>query len=93
MLTRMGASSGELIVEGTFDKNLAVCQTLGALRPKQRLVAAKDAAGTARVAPPCWRVGRQPIQSRRRPPVPIASIAGFDGYREAWTAAVNLVAR
>jgi hypothetical protein len=25
--------------------------------------------------------------------VPIASIAGLDGYREAWTAAVNLVAR
>jgi len=37
--------------------------------------------------------GRQPVQSRRRPPVPIASIAGLDGYREAWTAAVNLVAR
>ena len=60
MLTRMGGSSGELIVEGTFDKNLAFCQMLGALRPKQRLVAAKDAAGTARVAPPCWRIGRQP---------------------------------
>jgi hypothetical protein len=56
MLTRMGASSSELIVEGTFHKNLAFCQTLGALRPKQRLVAAKDAAGTARVAPPCWRI-------------------------------------
>jgi hypothetical protein len=27
------------------------------------------------------------------PPVPIASIAGLDGYREAWTAAVNLIAR
>jgi hypothetical protein len=25
--------------------------------------------------------------------VPIASIAALDGYREAWTAAVNLVAR
>src|SRR6202043_2051354 len=49
MLRRMEASRGELIVEGTFDTNLAVCQTLGALRPKQRLVAAKDAAGPARV--------------------------------------------
>src|SRR5260221_3970897 len=61
MLTRMGASSGELIVEGTFDKNLAFCQALGALRPKQRLVAAEDAAGTARVAPPCWRPPACPI--------------------------------
>ena len=77
---------------GTFDKNLAVCQSLGALRPKQRLVAAKMPLAR-RVAPPCWRIGRQPIQSRRRPPVPIASIASLDGYREAWTAAVNLVAR
>lgn len=88
MLTRMGASSGELelIVEGTFAKNLAFCQTLGALRPKQRIFAAEDAAGAA---PPCWRIGRQPIRSRRRPPLPIVSIAGLDGYREASTAAVT----
>jgi hypothetical protein len=51
----------------TDRRGIAFCQTLGALRPKQRLVAAKDAAGTARVAPPCWRIGRQPIQSRCRP--------------------------
>jgi hypothetical protein len=85
MLTRMGASSGELIVEGTFDKNLAVCQTLGALRPKQRW---HGACGAAMLAhwPPAY-----PIAVPTK--VPIAAIAGLDGYREAWTATVNLVAR
>ena len=48
MLTRMGATRGDLIVEGTFAGNLAFGQTLGALRPTQRVFAAEDTAGTAR---------------------------------------------
>src|SRR6516165_6251254 len=50
MLTRMGATSGDLIVEGTFAGNLLFCQMLGVLRPTQRVFAAEDAAGTARGA-------------------------------------------
>jgi hypothetical protein len=92
MLTRMGATGGDLIVEGTFSSNLAFCQTLGALRPKQRVFAAEDAAGTARGAamlahwPPAYRVA-EPT------PVPATSIAGLDAYRDTWTAAINLIAR
>jgi hypothetical protein len=92
MLTRMGASSGDLIVEGTFAKNLAFGQTLGALRPAQRVFAAEDTAGTARGAamiaqwPPAY-----PIAAPT--PVPSAAIAGLDAYRDAWAASVNLIAR
>ncbi|MET3911742.1 sugar (pentulose or hexulose) kinase [Bradyrhizobium sp. S3.3.6] len=92
MLTRMGATSGDLIIEGTFAGNLAFCQTLGALRPKQRVFAAEDVAGTARGAamlahwPPSY-----PIAAPA--PVPAASIAGLDAYRDAWTAAINSIAR
>lgn len=92
MLTRMGARSGDLIVEGSFAGNLAFCQTLGALRAKQRIFAAKDAAGTARGAamlahwPPAYSIAA-PM------PVPAVSIVGLEAYRDAWTAAINLIDR
>ena len=88
MLTRMGATSGDLIVEGTFAGNLLFCQMLGVLRPTQRVFAAEDAAGTARGAamlaqwPPSY-----PIAAPT--PVDTISIAGLDTYRIAWTAALN----
>jgi sugar (pentulose or hexulose) kinase len=92
LLTRMGATSGDLIVEGTFSGNLAFCEMLGALRPKQSVLAAGDAAGTARGAamlahwPPAY-----PIAAPT--PVPKTSIAGIEAYRDAWTAQINLIAR
>jgi sugar (pentulose or hexulose) kinase len=88
MLTRMGATSGDLVVEGTFAGNLAYCQTLGALRLKQRVFAAADAAGTARGAamvahwPPSY-----PIEAPLL--VPTVSIAGLDAYRDAWVASIR----
>lgn len=92
MLTRMGAASGDLIVEGTFAGNLSFCQTLGALRPTQRVFAAEDAAGTARGAamlaqwPPSYHIA-EPA------PVDPISMTGLDSYRKAWTAAVDMIAR
>jgi sugar (pentulose or hexulose) kinase len=92
MLTRMGATGGDLIVEGTFAGNLPFCQTLGALRPNQRVFAAEDTAGTARGAamlaqwPPAYQIAE---------PCPVApiSITGLDSYRKAWTAAVDMIVR
>ncbi|MCP3470632.1 FGGY family carbohydrate kinase [Bradyrhizobium sp. CCGUVB1N3] len=92
MLTRMGATGGDLIVEGTFAGNLLFCQTLGALRPTQRVFAAEDAAGTARGAamlaqwPPSY-----PIAAPM--PVPAAPIAGLGAYRDVWTAQIGLIGR
>jgi glycerol kinase len=92
MLTRMGTTAGDLIVEGTFAGNLSFCQILGALRPTQRVFRAEDAAGTARGAamlaqwPPSYHVA-EPVH------VAPTSIATLDSYRKAWTAAVDLIAR
>jgi sugar (pentulose or hexulose) kinase len=92
MLTRMGATSGDLIIEGTFAGNLPFCQTLGSLRTTQRVFAAEDAAGTARGAatlahwPPSY-----PIAAPT--PVNTISITGLDAYRDAWTTAVDMIAR
>ncbi|WP_426413166.1 FGGY-family carbohydrate kinase [Bradyrhizobium ganzhouense] len=92
MLTRMGATGGDLIVEGTFADNLPFCQTLGALRPRQRVFAAEDAAGTARGAamlaqwPPSYHIAEPS-------PVDPISISDLDSYRKAWTAAVDMIAR
>jgi sugar (pentulose or hexulose) kinase len=92
MLTRMGAASGDLIVEGTFSSNLAFCQALGALRPKQRVFAAEDAAGTARGA--AMLAHWPPVYPFAAPtPINAASIAGLNAYRDAWTASINLIAR
>ncbi|MCG2626683.1 sugar kinase [Bradyrhizobium sp. WYCCWR 13023] len=90
LLTRMGATIGDLIVEGTFARNRPFCQTLGALRPTQRVFGAEDAAGTARGAamlaqwPPSYLIAE---------PSPIApiSISGLDSYRKAWTATVDRI--
>ncbi|WP_027531321.1 FGGY-family carbohydrate kinase [Bradyrhizobium sp. WSM3983] len=92
MLTRMGATGGDLIVEGTFAGNLPFCQTLGALRPTQRVFGAEDAAGTARGAA---MLAQWPPSYHIREPGPVApiSITGLDSYRKAWTAAVNMIAR
>ncbi len=92
LLTRMGAASGDLVVEGTFAGNRAFCRTLGALRPEQPVFAADDAAGTARGAamlahwPPACPVAAPT-------PVPAAAIAGLEAYRDAWTRSINLIAR
>jgi sugar (pentulose or hexulose) kinase len=92
MLTRMGATGGDLIVEGTFAGNLPFRQILGALRPTQRVFAAEDAAGTARGAamlaqwPPSY-----PIAAPM--PVDTISITGLDGYRGAWIRAVEMITR
>lgn len=92
MLTRMGATRGDLIVEGTFAGNLSFCQTLGALRATQRVFAAEDTAGTARGAamlahwPPSYHIGGPA-------PVDPISMTGLAPYRKAWTAAVDMIAR
>jgi sugar (pentulose or hexulose) kinase len=92
MLTRMGADTGDLIVEGTFAKNITFCEILGALRPAQRVFAAEDTAGTARGAA---MIAQWPPAYSITAPTPVSSVSmpGLDAYRDAWTAAVSRIAR
>ncbi|MGO9758058.1 MAG: FGGY-family carbohydrate kinase [Roseiarcus sp.] len=88
MLTRLGAATGDLIVEGSLAANPAYCALLAALRPAQSVSAAPDAAGTARGA--ALLAQRPPRDFRPPPPVPVdrAVVDGLDAYRAAWTRAV-----
>jgi sugar (pentulose or hexulose) kinase len=89
MLTRLGATSGDLIVEGSFAASPAFGQTLAALRPAQRVFAGADAAGTARGAALLaqWPNGR--FKAAPEHAIPAREIAGLAAYRAAWTRAVQ----
>jgi sugar (pentulose or hexulose) kinase len=88
MLTRLGASAGDLIVEGSLAANPGFCQILAALRPAQPVFAASDAAGAARGAallaqwPPR---GLAPPAVKRAAPL---DVEGLAAYCAAWTMAV-----
>ena len=89
MLTRLGAGSGDLIVEGSFAANSAYCELLATLRPAQRVLASGDAAGTARGAALLaqWPV-RQMKTAQQRPIAP-SSFEGLVDYRTAWLDAIG----
>ena len=88
MLTRLGVTSGDLIVEGSFAANPAFAALLAALRPAQQVFAGSDAAGTARGAA---LLAQWPPRDLRPPPLIAAgpcAVEGLQAYREAWTRAV-----
>lgn len=88
MLTRMGATSGDLIVEGSFAANPRYAMLLAALRPSQTVFASSDAAGTARGAA---LLANWPAPDFRPSLVTVypRAIEGLHGYRDAWTRAVR----
>jgi sugar (pentulose or hexulose) kinase len=88
MLTRLGAYTGDLIVEGSFAKNSAYCELLATLRPEQRVFAGDDCAGTARGAALLAQWPLHSLELPRREPVEKSTIPGLDAYREAWDRAV-----
>jgi sugar (pentulose or hexulose) kinase len=88
MLTRLGVTAGDLIVEGSFAANPAYGALLAALRPAQRVFAGSDAAGTARGAA---LLAQWPPRALRPPPLIAATPAAVEGlqaYRDSWTRAV-----
>ena len=89
MLSRLGADTGDLIVEGGFVANPMFGPLLAALRPAQRVFTGGDAAGAARGAallahwPPV--AACVPLGSAAAP----ADITGLEAYRRAWSRAVG----
>jgi sugar (pentulose or hexulose) kinase len=89
MLTRLGAATGDLIVEGSLAANPGYCAVLAALRPSQRVYVASDAAGTARGAA---LLAQWPPRDLLPPKATVAvpsNIEGLRGYCAAWTMAVG----
>lgn len=89
MLTRLGAETGDLIVEGGFVANPAFGPLLAALRPRQRVLAGSDAAGAARGAA---MLATWPRESGVAAPdwvaIAPAEIPALEFYRRTWTRAV-----
>lgn len=88
MLTRLGAVSGDLIVEGSFAANPCYGVLLAALRPTQPVFVSTDAAGTARGAAmlATWRT---PSQAPPLSAVQPRAVEGLHAYRQAWARALS----
>jgi sugar (pentulose or hexulose) kinase len=87
MLTRLGVTSGDLIVEGRFAANLRYAELLATLRPSQPVFVGCDPAGTARGAALLaqWPASNfQPSQVI----MPARAIEGLQAYRDGWARAV-----
>jgi L-fuculokinase len=84
MLTRLGVSAGDLVVEGSLAANYAAL--LAAFRPSQQVFAGSDAAGTARGAA---LLAKWPPRNFQAPLIaaPPCAIEGLHAYRNAWTKA------
>ena len=88
MLTRLGVTAGDLVVEGSLAANPAYAALLAAFRPSQQVFAGSDAAGTARGAA---LLAKWPPRNFQPPPLiaaPPCAIEGLHAYRNAWTRAV-----
>jgi hypothetical protein len=87
-LTRLGATSGDLIVEGSLATNPGYCRLLAAFRPDQTVSTATDAAGAARGAA---LLSHWPSGSPQAPTlcaVEPLQLKGLSAYRAAWNATV-----
>jgi len=88
MLTRLGVTAGDLVVEGSLAANPAYAALLAAFRPSQQVFAGSDAAGTARGAA---LLAKWPPRNFQPPPLiaaPPCAVEGLHAYRTAWTRAV-----
>jgi sugar (pentulose or hexulose) kinase len=88
MLTRLGVTAGDLVVEGSLAANPAYAALLAAFRPSQQVFAGSDASGTARGAA---LLAKWPPRNFQPPPLiaaPPSAIEGLHAYRNAWTKAV-----
>jgi L-fuculokinase len=88
MLTRLGVTAGDLVVEGSFAANPVYAALLAAFRPSQQVYAGSDAAGTARGAA---LLAQWPPRNLQPPPLiatPPCVVEGLHAYRDAWTSAV-----
>jgi sugar (pentulose or hexulose) kinase len=89
MLTRLGANTGDLIVEGSFAVNSAYCELLAALRPEQPVFAGDDAAGTARGAAVLAQWPLRVMEPSRSKSINPSTIPGLAAYRKAWNSAAT----
>jgi sugar (pentulose or hexulose) kinase len=88
MLTRLNATQGDLLIEGSFASNATLRALLAELRPAQHVIASIDSAGTARGAA---LLAHWPAKfaAKRETPTLAADVPGLEHYRVRWLQAVN----
>ncbi len=85
LLTRLGATAGDLIIEGSFGRNAAYCGILAALRPAQSVRVPADQSGTARGAALLAHWPAKPELAPDHVADPIG-LHGLEMYRDLWRA-------
>ena len=85
LLTRLGATAGDLIIEGSFGRNAAYCGILAALRPAQSVRVPADQSGTARGAALLAHWPAKPELAPDHVTDPIG-LHGLEMYRDLWRA-------
>ena len=88
LLTRLGASKGDLVIEGSFGKNAAYCGLLAAFRPNQTVSVSDDQSGTARGAALLANWPQAPVLPADHAAVPLR-LPGLAAYRKNWRDALS----
>jgi hypothetical protein len=89
LLTRLGSSTGDLVIEGSFGKNAPYCGLLAALRPSQRVLVSPDQSGTARGAALLAHWPNAPKLPTDRH-APALALGGLNRYRDLWRQALSV---
>ena len=87
LLTRLGARTGDLVIEGSFGRNAAYCHLLAALRPAQSVRVSQDQSGTARGAALLAEWPQKPVLPADHLATPTV-LPGLDAYHQAWRQAL-----
>ena len=85
ILSKIGVTAGDIIIDGSFAKNRLFCGLLAALRPGQPTLRAADASGTARGAAMLvnWPNSRIDVDVSA---VEDVNLSGLFEYRKIWQA-------
>eukprot|EP01037_Dinobryon_pediforme_P012740 gene12740-12836_t len=88
ILTRLGVTHGDIIIDGSFAKNALFCELLAQLRPGQQVLCASDQAGTARGAAMLVDWPKSEIEVGTRI-IAASNIPSLLTYRDAWLAQID----
>lgn len=87
LISRLGADSGDIVIEGGFVASAAFAEVLAALRPGQHIHAAGDSSGTAQGAAMLALWGQSIAEPHAAAVSPLV-LSGLAAYAQRWREAV-----
>lgn len=88
LITRLGAETGDIIIEGGFVASAAFAAVLAQLRPGQHVHSAGDSSGTAQGAAMLALWEQSNAATHEAEPVSSLTLSGLDTYANRWREAV-----